>query len=94
MADLQKLKKAELLERCKRLQEEKEELEKQIDDLNGFYVEMENELAERINALDRNDYIKDMRWFRWQLQAENLMTPELADFIEDYLQNNNLICEW
>ena len=94
MADLQKLKKAELLERCKRLQEEKEELEKQIDDLNGFYVEMENELAERINALDRNDYIKDMRWFRWQLQAENLLTPELANFIEDYLKNNNLICEW
>ena len=91
---LQKLKKAELIEMCKKLLEEKEELEKQIDDLNGFYVEMENELAERINALDRNDYIKDMRWFRWQLQAENLLTPELANFIEDYLKNNNLICEW
>ena len=60
---LQKLKKAELIEMCKKLLEEKEELEKQIDDLNGFYVEMENELAERINALDRNDYIKDMRVF-------------------------------
>lgn len=94
MADLQKLKKADLIERCKRLQEEKEELQFQMDNLNSLYAEMENELADKINALDRNDYIKDVRWFGWQLQAENLLTPELADFIEDYLQNNNVICEW
>lgn len=94
MADLRKLKKDELLELCKRLLEEKEELQKQYDDLNAFYAELENELAEKINAMERSDRIKDMRWFMWSLQADNLLTPELADFIENYLQYNNLICEW
>lgn len=94
MTDLQRLKKAELIERCIRLQEEIEELQSQIDNLNSFYVELENEVAIKSRELENADRIKDMHWFIWNLKSENLLTPELAAFIENYMRYNNLICEW
>lgn len=94
MTDLQRLKKAELIERCIRLQEEIEELQSQIDNLNSFYVELENEVAIKSRELENADRIKDMHWFTWNLKSENLLTPELAAFIENYMRYNNLICEW
>lgn len=94
MFDLYKMKKSDLIDKCRELLDENENLQKQIDDLNDYYSEMENELAKKINELDRNDYIKDMKWFKWRLQCDNLLTSEMEDFIEDYLRYNNVICEW
>ena len=74
---------------CRRLQLKNEELQHEIDELNSCYTEMENQLAERINILDNTDTIKDVNYFEWRLQLENMLTTELESFIEDYLKYHN-----
>lgn len=87
--NLHKLKKEELIARCKRLQSENDKLQDELNRLSDCYTEMENQCADAINTLDNIDTIKDMDWFRFRLEIEGLLTPQLKSFIEDYLKYYN-----
>lgn len=89
MKELYKLTKEELIARCRKLQSENDDLQSELDNLSESYSELENQLAEQINDFDSRDIIKDVDWFKWKLQLNNLLTPELESFIEDYLKFNN-----
>jgi flagellar biosynthesis chaperone FliJ len=93
MSNLYKLTKEELIARCKKLQSENENLQDELDSLSDCYTEMENQLAERINALDAVDIIKDVDHFKYRLQLDNLLTQELESFIENYLRFYNYNAE-
>ena len=81
--------KEELILLCKRLQSENDTLQDELDRLSDCYVEMENQLADRINALDALDTIKDVNWFKWRLEVDGLLTPKLESFIDEYLKYYN-----
>ena len=83
--------KEELIATCRKLQSENETLQDELDRLSDCYVELENQLAETTNILDSADTIKDIGWFKWKLQLDNLLTPELEKFIEDYMKFNNIV---
>lgn len=87
--NLYKLTKEELIANCKRLQSENNKLQDELDRLSDCYSEMENQLADRINTLDAIDTIKDVELFKYRLQVDNLLTPQLESFIEDYLKFYN-----
>jgi predicted nuclease with TOPRIM domain len=87
--NLYELTKEELVARCKKLQSENERLQDELDRLSDCYISMENQLADVISDLDSRDIIEDVNWFKWRLQLDNLLTPELESFIEDYLKFNN-----
>ena len=89
MKDLYKMTKEELIARCKRLQSENENLQDELDKLSDCYTELENDLADRINFLDAIDTIKNVDWFKYRLQLDGLLTPELESFIEHYLKFYN-----
>lgn len=89
MNNIYKLTKEELIALCKRLQSENERLLDELDHLSESYCEMENELADRINALDEANSIYSVKWFKFRLQLDGLLTPQLESFIEDYLKFQN-----
>lgn len=91
MNNLYKLTKEELILKCKRLQSENENLQDELNSLSDCYTEMENLLAEKINALDGVETIKDIRMFKFRLQLDNLWTRELEYFIENYMKYYNEI---
>ncbi len=75
--------------KCRKLLSENEKLQDELDRLSDCYVEMENQLADRINISNNTDIIKDVNYFKWKLQLEDMLTPELESFIEDYLKYHN-----
>ena len=83
--------KEELIAKCRNLQSENERLQDELDNLSDSYTEMENQLADQINSLDTVDSIKDMDWFKYRLQLDGLLTPQLESFIEDYLKYYNIV---
>lgn len=83
--------KEELIARCRNLQAENERLQDELDRLSDCYTEMENDLADKINSLNVVDSIKDMEWFKYRLQLDGLLTPQLESFIEDYLKYYNVV---
>jgi len=87
--DLYKMKKEELIAKCKRLQSENERLTDELDRLSDCYTEMENESADLFNALNNDNVIKDVDWFKFKLEIEGLLTPQLESFIETYLKYHN-----
>jgi predicted nuclease with TOPRIM domain len=89
MKELCKMTKEELIAKCRKLQSENEKLKDELDRLSDCYTEMENQLADRINTLDALSTIKDMSWFKYRLQLDGLLTPQLESFIEDYLKYYN-----
>ena len=89
MKELHKMKKEELIAKCRKQQSEIEKLQDELDRLSDCYTEMENQLADRINTLDAVDTIKDVNWFKYRLQLYGLLTPEMESFIEDYLKYYN-----
>lgn len=89
MKELYRMTKEELIARCRNLQSENEKLQDELDRLSDCYTEMENDLADKINTLDAVDSIKDMEWFKYRLQLDGLLTPQLESFIEDYLKYYN-----
>ena len=91
MKELYKMKKEELIAKCRSLQSENERLQEELDNLSDCYTEMENDLADKINTLDAVDTIKDMDWFKYRLQLDGLLTPQLESFIEDYLKYYNIV---
>lgn len=78
--------KQELIVTCRKLQSENENLQDELDRLSDCYTEMENERSDVINALNNENCIKDVGWFKFKLQCEGLLTPQLESFIEDYLK--------
>ena len=89
MKEFYRMTKEELIARCRNLQSENERLQDELDSLSDCYTEMENQLADRINALDAVDTIKDTEWFKYRLELDGLLTPQLESFIEDYLKYYN-----
>lgn len=89
MKDLYRMTKEELVAKCRKLQSENDRLQDELDRLSDCYVEMENQLADKINSLDAMDTIKDVDWFKRRLLLDGLLTPQLESFIEDYLKFYN-----
>lgn len=89
MKELYKMSKEELIARCKKLQSENEKLEDELDKLSDCYTEMENQLADISIILDAADVIKDVNYFKFRLELDYLLTPQLKSFIEDYLKYYN-----
>ena len=87
--NLYKMKKEELIARCKKLQSENENLQDELDRLSDCYTEMENQLADAQNVLDIVDSINDVEWFKYKLELDGLLTPELERFIDYYLKFYN-----
>lgn len=87
MKDLYKMTKEELVTQCKRLQSENERLHGELDNLSDCYSEIENQLADAINASD--DSINDIDHFKFRLEIDGLLTPQLESFIETYLKYYN-----
>jgi predicted nuclease with TOPRIM domain len=84
-----KMTKEELIARCKRLQSENERLEDELEKLSDCYSEMENQYADVVNILDNADTIKDIWVFKFRLQIEGLLTPQMESFIDNYLKYYN-----
>ena len=89
MKELYQLTKEELIARCRKLQSENERLQDELDSLSDCYTEMENQLADQINTFNATDIIKDVDYFKWRLQLDNLLTPQRESFIENYLKFYN-----
>ena len=89
MKELYRMTKEELIAKCRKLQSENERLQDELDELSDCYTEMENDLADKINTLDAVDTIMDTEWFKYRLQLDGLLTPQLESFIEDYLKYYN-----
>ena len=87
--NLYKLTKEELIARCKRLQSENDRLQDELNNLSDCYTEMENQHADAINVLNNTHAIKDVDYFKFKLELEDLMTPQLESFINDYLRHYN-----
>lgn len=87
--NLYKMTKEELIATCKRLQSENERLQGELNNLSDSYTEMENMCADAVNTLDNADTIRDMNWFKFKLDIEGLLTPQLKSFIETYLKYYN-----
>ena len=83
--------KEELIATYRKLQSENETLNDELDRLSDCYVELENQLAEATNIINCDNNIKDIGWFKWKLQLDNLLTPELEKFIENYMKFNNIV---
>lgn len=91
MKNFYKMTKEELIALCRKLQSENEKLQDELDRLSDCYTEMENQLADQINTLDAVGTIKDVDYFKYRLQLDGLLTPQLESFIEDYLKYYNIV---
>ena len=84
-----KLTKEQLVARCKRLESENERLTDELEKLSDCYSELENQLVDATDTLE--DTIKDLDEFKYRLQLDGLLTPQLESFIEHYLKYYNEI---
>jgi hypothetical protein len=91
MNNFYKVSKEELIALCRKLQSENEKLQDELDRLSDCYTEMENQLADEINTLYTVGTIKDVDYFKYRLQLDGLLTPQLESFIEDYLKYYNVV---
>ena len=81
--------KLQLINENKRLKEENETLKSNYEDLSDLYCEMENKCADLQNKLDSGSSITNIEIFKWRLNVDGLLTPELEDFIENYIHYYN-----
>ena len=89
MKELYKMTKEELIAKCRKLQSENENLQDELDRLSDCYTEMENKLTDAMVALDDPNLMNDVDYFKYRLQLDGLLTPQLESFIEDYLKFYN-----
>ena len=75
--------KAELQKDRDEWKEEAESLQDELDSLNEAYAELEEKNYKLTNNIGTN-CIYDLNYFIFRLQIENLYSPELEKFIEDY----------
>ena len=89
--NLSKMKKADLEALVQSQMEEIEDLKSQLVDGEGFYGELENQVADLSQKLEKieDDALFDVKDFKWRLQLDGLLTPQLDDFIENYLKFHN-----
>ena len=80
--------KAELEQENNKLKEELEELQCDYNYLDEAYGELERINAELVNSVG-DYYISDVSDFIFRLKVENLYTPELEKFMEDYRRWHN-----
>ena len=73
----------------KRLKEENEDLKSNYDNLSDLYCEMENKYADLVNNIDSGNSITNIENFKWKLNVNGLLTPELKEFIECYVRYYN-----
>lgn len=84
---LQNKTKEELIGLIEELNEKIEELENDVDYWQDEYNNMEEEkekLEEQLDDQIGNEGIKSLENFIWKLKLDNLYTPELEDFINNY----------
>ena len=81
--------KEELIAKCKRLQSKNDRLQDELNNLSDCYTELENQLADTINSLESDDVIHDVNHFKFRLEVDGLLTPQLESFIENYLKFYN-----
>jgi predicted nuclease with TOPRIM domain len=81
--------KLQLTNENKRLREENENLKSEYENLSDCYCEIENKYADLQNKFDSDCMIKDLNRFKWRLTMDNLLTPELENFIEYYMRYHN-----
>ncbi len=86
---LYEMTKEELILNCRRLESENVRLQDELDRLSDCYTELENQLADRINAAEDDIVIKDVWVFKRRLEIEGLLTPQMESFIENYLKYYN-----
>ena len=91
MKELYGLTKEQLIARCKKVESENGRLQDELDSLSECYSELEDKLADQINSLDAVEMIKDVDWFKYRLRLDDLLTPELESFIDDYLKFHNTV---
>ena len=80
--NLYNMTKPALVAECQRLKSENERLQDELNNLSDYCVEMENQLAESVAVCA----IKDVSAFKYRLLLDNLLTPQLESFIDDYLK--------
>lgn len=78
--------KEELIAKCKRLESENNRLQDELEKLSDCYTEMENKYVDAVNTLDDDIVIKDVMVFKYRLQIEGLLTPQMESFIENYMK--------
>lgn len=84
--------KSELIELVKDQEERIHQLEQDVDYWQKEFNDMEeekDELDEQLAKLEEHQDIKNLEWFIWKLKLENLYTPELEKFIENYMKFYN-----
>ena len=89
MKSFYKMTKEELIAAVRKLQSENERLTDELDRLSDFYFEMENQLA--VNSLNETSTILNVNHFKWRLQIDDMMTPQIESFIEDYMKFYNTV---
>ena len=89
MKELCGMTKEELIGRCRKLQSSIKRLEDELEGLSDCYSELENRLADEINYLDERSSIFDVDDFKWRLRVDDMLTPQLESFIENYLKFYN-----
>ena len=77
--------KAELLLQNEDLKSQIEDLECEIDGLNEYVSELENENFELFNN-HKAYYIKDFEAFKNRLFSDGIMTSELEVWLDDYMR--------
>lgn len=77
--------KAELEYRNEDLKSQVEDLECEIDGLNEYINELENENFELANN-HKAEYIKDFEAFKQRLFIDGIMTHELEVWLDDYMR--------
>lgn len=83
---LYKMTKEELIAKCKRLESENNRLQDELEKLSDCYTEMENKYVDAVNTLDDDIVIKDVMVFKYRLQIEGLLTPQMESFVENYMK--------
>lgn len=78
--------KEELIAKCKRLESENNRPQDELDRLSDCYTELENKYVDAVNTLDDDIVIKDVMVFKYRLQIEGLLTPQMESFIENYMK--------
>ena len=79
--------KEQLIELIKEKEEKIEELENDVDYWQNEYNDLEEEKEKIESQLDEqigSEGIKSLENFIWKLKLDNLYTPELETFINDY----------
>ena len=81
--------KAELQKDRDEWKQQAESLQDDLDSLNEAYCELERINADLVINSVGDYYITDISDFIFRLKVENLYTPELEKFMEEYMRWHN-----